>query len=552
MNKLITSSTDEKTDEIDEILQDAENIILASNGDTKKHIRNKGLIIFAIVIAILALLLLAFSTVFALININSNKIMNGVFIQGIDVSGLTTDEAKEKVSNIVNKHLACKIVVKRDDFEGVFMPEQLGVTFDADSVINQSYTVGRDGNIFENNYSILNCLLNNYNISTNINFDDEFLSSVISEINKLLPDKVVNPDYYIDDDNNLIITAGKDGVIVDEQKFKKELSKLLNDFDNDEPTLVAPVKNAVANKINLDEIYKNIYKAPVDASYTVDPYVVYPSSNGVDFKISLDEAKEMLKTEQDEYSIPLKTLYPNVTTNQIGNEAFPDMLSSFSTSYTSSGYNRSTNIELAAKKLDGYVLMPGETASYNQIVGQRTKAAGFKEGAAYSNGKVVQEVGGGICQVSSTLYNAVLYANLEIVERYNHGFAPSYVKPGLDATVSWGGPDFKFKNNRDYPIRIRTNTSGKKVRIYIYGLKKDNNYKVVLDAQYVSSVPFTTTYQKDSSLASGQSKVIQSGSNGCKTVTYKYLYDKNGTLVSSECLSRDTYNPHNKIIAVGY
>ena len=180
------------------------------------------------------------------------------------------------------------------------------------------------------------------------------------------------------------------------------------------------------------------------------------------------------------------------------------------------------------------------------------KAAGFKEGAAYSNGKVVQEVGGGICQVSSTLYNAVLYANLEIVERYNHGFAPSYVKPGLDATVSWGGPDFKFKNNRNYPIRIRTNTSGKKVRIYIYGLKTDNDYKVVLDAQYVSSVPFTTTYQKDSSLASGQSKVIQSGSNGCKTVTYKYLYDKNGTLVSSECLSRDTYNPHNKIIAVGY
>ena len=134
-----------------------------------------------------------FSTVFALININSNKIMNGVFIQGIDVSGLTTDEAKEKVSNIVNKHLAYKIVVKRDDFEGVFMPEQLGVTFDADSVINQSYTVGRDGNIFENNYSILNCLLNNCNISTNINFDDEFLSSVISEINKLLPDKVVKP-----------------------------------------------------------------------------------------------------------------------------------------------------------------------------------------------------------------------------------------------------------------------------------------------------------------------------------------------------------------------
>lgn len=97
--------------------------------------------------------------------------------------------------------------------------------------------------------------------------------------------------------------------------------------------------------------------------------------------------------------------------------------------------------------------MPGETFSYNQVVGQRTKAAGFKEAPAYLNGKVVQEYGGGICQVSSTLYNAVLYANLEITERTNHGFKPSYVKPGLDATVSWGGPDFKFTNNRNYPIK---------------------------------------------------------------------------------------------------
>ena len=196
--------------------------------------------------------------------------------------------------------------------------------------------------------------------------------------------------------------------------------------------------------------------------------------------------------------------------------------------------------------------MPGETFSYNQVVGKRTIDAGYKEAGAYAGGKVIQEIGGGICQVSSTLYNAVLYADLEIVERSNHQFVPSYANASRDATVVYGAIDFKFKNNRNYPIRIRTNTSGKKVRIYIYGLKTDNDYKVVLDAQYVSSVPFTTTYQKDSSLASGQSKVIQSGSNGCKTVTYKYLYNKNGTLVSSECLSRDTYNPHNKIIAVGY
>ena len=547
MNKLITSSTDEKTDEIDEILQDAENIILASNGVAKKRIKNKSLIIFAIVIAVLAVLLLVFSTVFALININSNKIMNGVFIQGIDVSNLTIDEAKEKVSGIVNKHLACKIVVKRDDFEGVFMPEQLGVTFDVDSVVNEAYMIGRSGNIFENNYSILNYLLNNYSISANINFDDDYLSSVISEINKLLPDKVENPDYYIDDDNNLIITAGRDGVIVDEQEFKKELSKLLNDFDNDEPTLVAPVKNAAAKKIDLDEIYKNIYKAPVDASYTVDPYVVYPSSNGLDFKISLDEAKEMLKTAQDEYTIPLKTLYPNVTTNQIGNEAFPDMLSSFSTSYTSSGYNRSTNIELAAKKLDGYVLMPGETASYNQIVGQRTKAAGFKEGAAYSNGKVVQEVGGGICQVSSTLYNAVLYANLEIVERSNHYFETSYVAAGRDATVSWGTVDFKFKNNRKYPIKIDAIAKNGISKISIMGITEEPEYEIVIQSKVTSIIPKEEKIENDSSLDEGEEIIEQEGHNGYTSKTY-IIKKLNSIIISTEEISSDYYHPLDKIV----
>ena len=231
----------------------------------------------------------------------------------------------------------------------------------------------------------------------------------------------------------------------------------------------------------------------------------------------MDEAKQILSEEKDEYEIPLKVLYPSVSTNDIGNEAFPDMLSKFSTSFTSSNSNRSTNIRLAAQKING----------------------------------TVQEYGGGICQVSSTLYNAVLYANLEITERTNHGFKPSYVTPGLDATVSWGGPDFKFTNNRDYPVRISCDTSGKILKIYIYGLKRDTDYKVVLESKYVSTVYAKTTYKTDPSLASGETKVIQSGSNGCRTVAYKYLYDSNGTLVSTECLSRDTYNPHNKVIAVG-
>lgn len=531
------------------LLEDAENIIAKNDQLIKKH-SHKKLVVFIVIFAILALFILAFSTVFALININNDKIINGIQIQGIDVSNLTSDEAKEKVSTIMNNFLDHEITIKHDDFTAVLIPKQFGVSFDVDKAITDAYSIGRSGNIFENNFEILNSLLKNNSILIDVNYDAAIFSSNINEINGLLPDKVVNSDYYVDG-TTLHITRGKDGVVVDEEKFKKDVLSNLEMLNLKTSDIDIPVVNKKATQIDIDAIYKEVHKAPVDAYYTTNPYVVYPSSTGLDFDISLDEAKQILSEEKDEYEIPLKVLYPSVSTNDIGSEAFPDMLSKFSTSFTSSNSNRSTNIRLAAQKINGTVLMPGETFSYNQVVGKRTAAAGFKPAPAYFGGEVVQEYGGGICQVSSTLYNAVLYANLEITERTNHGFKPSYVTPGLDATVSWGGPDFKFTNNRDYPIRISCDTSGKILKIYIYGLKRDTDYKVVLESKYVSTVYAKTTYKTDPSLASGETKVIQSGSNGCRTVAYKYLYDSNGTLVSTECLSRDTYNPHNKVIAVG-
>lgn len=531
------------------LLEDAENIIAKNDQLIKKH-SHKKLVVFIVIFAILALFILAFSTVFALININNDKIINGIQIQGIDVSNLTSDEAKEKVSTIMNNFLDHEITIKHDDFTAVLIPKQFGVSFDVDKAITDAYSIGRSGNIFENNFEILNSLLKNNSILIDVNYDEAIFSSNINEINGLLPDKVVNSDYYVDG-TTLHITRGKDGVAVDEEKFKKDVLSNLEMLNLKTSDIDIPVVNKKATQIDIDAIYKEVHKAPVDAYYTTNPYVVYPSSTGLDFDISLDEAKQILSEEKDEYEIPLKVLYPSVSTNDIGSEAFPDMLSKFSTSFTSSNSNRSTNIRLAAQKINGTVLMPGETFSYNQVVGKRTAAAGFKPAPAYFGGEVVQEYGGGICQVSSTLYNAVLYANLEITERTNHGFKPSYVTPGLDATVSWGGPDFKFTNNRDYPIRISCDTSGKILKIYIYGLKRDTDYKVVLESKYVSTVYAKTTYKTDPSLASGETKVIQSGSNGCRTVAYKYLYDSNGTLVSTECLSRDTYNPHNKVIAVG-
>ena len=541
---------DEEIIEERQIFNDAEEIITSACKDIEHQKKLKSFLLLLIPLCIFAILVGILSTVFALINRDNETIFSGISVQGIDVSNLTIDEAKKKVSSIIGNHISEEISLQHNDFQTVILPEQFGVSFDVDSAVEQAYYIGKSDNLIKNNYTILSLLLKNYNISPSINYDEDLLNSLIDSINAQLPDRVVNPGYSIDG-TNLVITSGKDGILISSSDLKDEILSFLNDISSKNETINIPVNNVGAEPINLDAIYKDIFKLPVDASYTTNPYVVYPSSNGLDFAISMEDAKAIISNQQDEYTIPLKITYPNVTTKQIGNEAFPDLLSQFSTSFTSSGYNRSNNIILSSAKLNGLVLMPGEEFSYNQAVGQRTKAAGFRKAGAYSNGKVVQEVGGGICQVSSTLYNAVLYANLEIVERTNHYFNPGYVKAGLDATVSWGGPDFRFKNNRNYPIRIVTDTSGKKLKVYIYGLKTDDDCTVVLDPRYISSVPYKTTYQKDPSLATGETRVISSGSNGCKTATYKYVYDKNGTLISSECISRDTYSPHNKVVAVG-
>lgn len=551
MNELNIVDTKDKTVEEDEglkILAAAENIIQQTNN---KHSKTKKFIIFFVIPLIVLIILLAIlSTIFALINMNNTNIIDGVFIQGIDVSNLSVEDAKSKLSSIVNEYISKEITLKYGDFSKTLVPSQFNVNFDVDSAVQTAYSIGRSGNVFENNFAILNALLNSNNIGQNMEYDSELLDALLLELNNELPGRMENSGYYVDG-TSLIIDSGKEGVNVDTEVLANRIAKALNDINNQDIVIEIPVVNVAPSPIDLDAIYNEVHKDPVDAYYTTDPYVVHPSSTGLDFDISMDEAREMLKTYQEEYTIPLKVTYPSVSTNDIGSEAFPDLLSSFRTSFTSSNSNRSTNIRLCSEKINGTVLMPGETFSFNQVVGKRTPEAGFKPATAYSGGKVVQEYGGGICQVSSTLYNAVLYANLEITERTNHGYKPSYVDPGLDATVSWGGPDFKFTNNRDYPIRIVCDTSNKILNIYIYGLKRDTDYKVVLDAQYVSTVNFKTVYQKDSSLASGQSRIVQSGSNGCKTATYKYLYDANGTLVSSECISRDTYNPHNKIVAVG-
>ena len=191
--------------------------------------------------------------------------------------------------------------------------------------------------------------------------------------------------------------------------------------------------------------------------------------------------------------------------------------------------------------------MPGETFSYNQVVGKRTIDAGYKEAGAYAGGKVIQEIGGGICQVSSTLYNAVLYADLEIVERSNHYFETSYVTAGRDATVSWGTVDFKFKNNRTYPIKIEAVAKNGINKISILGIKEEKEYEIVIQSKVTSIIEQEIKYENDYSIPYGEEEVEQQGHNGCTSKTY-IIKKLNGATVSTEEITSDYYHALDKII----
>ena len=512
----------------------------------KSHKKFWGICIALITILVLFLI---FSTIFALITSNSTKIINGISIKDIDVSGLTKEEALEKLSSSFNEKLSQKITLKHNDYTLDVFPNQFDVSFDLSKAVDSAYLAGRNRNIFQNNYDILVSMISGIKITPSFSFNEDSLNSLIKEMETNFSDKLIDSSYYIDG-NNLVLIKGKDGVVINADSLKKEIAYFINNLHCEIGDIEIPVEQKQAAVLNLEKVHEEVYRAPKDAYYTTDPYVVYPHVDGIDFSISIEEAANGYNSSEGSYTIPLKVLSPNVTTNEIGTEAFPDLLGTFSTNFATSNYNRSTNIRLAAAKINGTVVMPGETFSYNQTVGQRTAAAGFKSAAVYSGGEVTTGIGGGICQVSSTLYNSVLLANLDIVERSNHGFNPGYVPAGRDATVSWGGPDFKFKNNRNYPVRVVCTVNGGTILVQIFGLKTQDDYEVEIESYITSYISYKTIQKNDASLPAGTTKVLQSGSSGCRSVCYRIL-KRNGETVSKTLLSNDTYSPHNKVVAVG-
>ena len=503
---------------------------------------------------IIMLVLFIFSVIFSLYTISNDSIINGISIAGIDVSNLSKDDAKKLILKKCNEKISSNFTVS---FKSQENPETeyssansfltLNIEYNISQAIEDAYLVGRNKNIFENNFDILNTLINKKNIDLNFSLDENNLEQLIDKLKSEIPNGVIDSSYYIED-NNLIILKGFEGYLVNKDELKNSLYSLIGDISKNENNITFYLVKSSPKNINIEKIHNEIYKTAQNAYYEKEPFKVYQEVYGVDFDI--ESAKSILSNPKDEYTIPLIITKPDITIANLEIDIFPDLLGSFSTRYDSQNKNRENNLNLASAKINEKVIASGGEFSYNSVVGARTIASGYKEAKIYSNGQVVDGIGGGICQISSTLYNAAMFANLDIKERHNHQFITSYVEPGRDATVVYGSKDLKFTNNRSYPIKIISAASDGIVKVSIYGIKEDLEYDVSFDSETISTIPYSTEYEYNSNLEPSSKQVKQLGANGAIVNTYKVV-KLNGAIVSRTLISQDTYNALNKVIETG-
>ena len=541
--------TEEKKEDNDKTVEE-DSMKFKKAEPSKKQKSNN--VIPIVVSLFIVLFVMIFSVVFALFNMNNEKILKGISILGIDISDLTVEEAKTKINNAIEERFKDEnnnLILKIGENETSVTANTFNAKFDIDNAVIEADNIGRNGNILTNNYSILFTKLFKKEIKPRLYLDDSLLSDTIKDINSKMKDAIVDNSYYIEK-NNLIIVKGKAGYIIKTEELKEKIYEQISNINTNYQIIEIPVEYKEPEPINLQKIHEEIYKEPQDAYVQKNPTIVHPEVNGIDFKISVEEAEELLKEDKEEYTIPLKITKPKKTINNLGEEAFPDLLATFSTRFDGSNYNRNTNIKLAAKKVNGTVILPGEKFSFNTIVGSRTIEAGFKEGTAYVGGKVVPDVGGGVCQVSSTIYNTALLANMQIVERSNHMFTTGYVAASRDATVYYGSLDFVFKNSRKYPIKMVASANGGVCKVSIYGIKEEKEYEVIIQSKITSYINPTTIYKEDPTLEEGKEIVEQTAITGCRSEGYKIL-KLNGKIVSQTLLSKDTYKSRNKIVRRG-
>lgn len=383
--------------------------------------------------------------------------------------------------------------------------------------------------------------------SSKTNIDNASLKLKYNEKEWQIPYADLNAGYNIPNSVDKAYMVGRSGNIfsrtLDIIKAKSGV-KFDIVFDYDKTYLVETLKT-IRNEIDAPKKNAKIMPSSGDG-------LVVPHTKGV--VLDLDQTfsladEHITKNDTSPLQVVVKEDVPTVLDSQL--KDMTKEISSCQTTFNQSAATRVSNIKLACSRIDGIIIQPNEVFSIDKTIKERTTSNGYKMAKAYLENQVVDEVGGGVCQVTTTLYDAVLLANLQVIERKSHSMMVDYVEPGFDAAVSDKGVDLKFKNSMGFPIYLYSSVEGDKITMKIFGKNKDLTKTIKLEPQVTEIYyPNSDEIVYDSSIAKGNTKVEVESRSGYKAYLYKNIY-QNGNLVLRELISENIYKPRRGKIRVG-
>ncbi|MFA7637299.1 MAG: VanW family protein, partial [Monoglobales bacterium] len=496
------------------------------NTETKKT-SVKPLITAGSVIAVILLLF-----VIAAVALSGEGIAKGISVEGKSVSGMSVKSATTFIDEKISKEVPegnVKVTFGGNDYDIAFVDVIMG--FDAAKTAQIAYDMGRDGNLISNTFNKIGFLIKGVDLPLEPIVNEEYVGQFINTICETL-EKVKTDDYYFMEGDKLKLVFGTSGDYIDTESFREQLDNLMRSGKSGE--IILEAVPADPKPFDVNEIYENIAKEPSNTYYEeIDgkKYIKY-ASNGYDFdKSKLKKAIEENKGVNESFYFLPTVIKPEKTElDETG--LFTEVLAKYTSKITDQNKNRLTNVHLAASKINGAIINPGDVFAYLKYVEPINVEGGYKTAKVYSNGKIEEDIGGGVCQVSSALYSAVLNANLEIVKRYAHSLTVGYVPLGQDATVSSGEGDFRFRNNTNEPIKVVADSDNAGVYITILGKKLDPSITVEIENVTTQTFVPEVIVTEDATLKPGEEVVDYAGKTGYVVQTYKHIY-KNGELVET-------------------
>ncbi len=503
---------------------------------------------------------------------DDGRIYPNVMIFGENFGGKTPQEAAEAIHAMTDDtYTAQDLLIQLPDQLLYLTPADTGASLDVQKLVDAAYGYGRQGNRWQNKQARIaaETTIHEPDVLAALTLNREAIQTVLDEaagaaystltqpavtVTGEVPDRNMSYEAAMAQEGishqTMTITLGTPDRTLDTGAL---LEKVLRAYSANRFEAVSMDYTVTdCQTLNAQTLLDTYGIKATDAVLDTTNYTASQEILGYGFDAAALQAQLDAAAEGETLTVPFTYINAAQTKAGIESQFFCDILGEVSTNHTSDS-NRNTNLKQACKALNGYLIRPGETFSYNAALGQRTTAKGYKPAGAYSGGKNVETVGGGICQVSSTLYYACLKADLEIVERTNHGFMVSYMPYGMDATVSWGSLDYKFRNNTYYPIRIKAWVSGGQVHIQLLGTDtKDYYVKMVYDTIEgpVEGKTVYEDYKYNNKEGYKDGEVIQTAYTGRTVKTYRVKYSKaTDEKLSSTYEATSRYKSRDKIIA---